>query len=313
MGPVLIEPTHCRIETTYCNVSSATKGGQLLGVPEDAVGNGGIVHDTRHRLIGVGASNEDLNVNHSAGLRLYNRNVNGHLTATSYDLMRHYNRMGMKEILDRISERSAQLGLSENALSLKAGLSRDGIRNWRRRLERGEEAAGATISALAGVAGALGVSETWLLHGIGEPPAQRAVPVAGRVGAGAQVPLFDTTEDGGLFQVAEPPQLRRLAHLQNLGAVEVEGDSMAPMYQPGDVLFYSRATHEGIPEEAIGRPCIIEDSDGNAWVKQVKRGDEPGLFHLISLNPTSETRHNQQIKWASRVRLALPAEMVERL
>lgn len=140
------------------------------------------------------------------------------------------------------------------------------------------------------------------------------IAVAGQVGAGAQIPLEDPYPKGdGIFRVAAPAQLLRHGPPRGIVAVEVAGDSMVPMYQPGDVLFYTRATHKGIPEEDIGRPCIVEDADGNAWVKQVKRGDEPGLFHLISLNPTAETKHNQRIKWATRVRLALPAEMVERV
>lgn len=139
------------------------------------------------------------------------------------------------------------------------------------------------------------------------------IAVAGRVGAGAQVPLIDAYEKGdGLYHVEAPPQLKCTGPHTGYVAVEVEGDSMQPMYQPGDVLFYSRATHEGIASEDIGRPCVVEDAAGQAWVKLVKRGDEPGLFHLISLNPTSETRHNQRIKWASRVRLALPKDMVGR-
>lgn len=139
------------------------------------------------------------------------------------------------------------------------------------------------------------------------------VSVLGRVGAGAKVPLIDTDElTGGMFQVGAPSQLLRRAPASQFAAVEVEGDSMAPQYQPGDVLFYTRATHEGILDEDIGRPCVVECADGNAWLKQVKRGDEPGLFHLISLNPTGDNMHNRQIKWASRVILALPEDMVER-
>ena len=138
------------------------------------------------------------------------------------------------------------------------------------------------------------------------------IAVAGRVGAGARVPLVDAYEKGdGLYHVTAPPQLRKVGQPQGIVAVEVEGDSMAPMYQPGDVLFYSRATHEGIPNEDIGKPCIVEDAEGRAWVKLVRRGNEPGLFHLISLNETAETLYNQPIKWASRVKLALPSEMVE--
>lgn len=169
-----------------------------------------------------------------------------------------------------------------------------------------------TAQALAGVMG-LTLDEVIALGG-GQPYAGRPIAVAGRVGAGASVPLVDAYSKGdGRFLVAAPAQLLRHGGAQGIVAVEVEGDSMAPMYQPGDVLFYCRATHEGIAEEDIGRPCVVEDADGNAWVKQVKRGDEPGLFHLISLNPTAETRHNQQVRWAARVRLALPADLVERL
>jgi len=141
----------------------------------------------------------------------------------------------------------------------------------------------------------------------------RAISVAGRVGAGAQVPLFDHTESGGLFQVAEPPQLRRIARIHPLGAVEVEGDSMAPLYQPGDVLFFSRAVHDGMPNEDLGRICIVEDEAGDAWVKQVTIGTQPGLYHLLSHNPQALNRLDQRIKWAARVIMALPGDMVDRV
>lgn len=85
---------------------------------------------------------------------------------------------------------------------------------------------------------------------------------------------------------------------------------MAPMYQPGHVLFFSRSVHDGILEEDIGRPCVLEDSEGNGWVKLVKRGTEPNLFHLIALNPAAESSWDRSIKWAARVILALPAELV---
>ena len=221
--------------------------------------------------------------------------------------------MALKDILERIAARRSEVGLSEGQVALQAGLSRDGIRNWRRRVDAGEDAAGATVNALAGVARVLGVSETWLIHGIGDGPNREAISVVGRVGAGAKVPLIDTDEaTGGMFRVGAPSQLLRRAPASQFAAVEVEGDSMAPQYQPGDILFYSRATHEGILDEDIGRPCVVECQDGNAWLKQVKRGDEPGLFHLISLNPTGDNMHNRRIRWASRVILALPEDMVER-
>lgn len=106
-----------------------------------------------------------------------------------------------------------------------------------------------------------------------------------------------------------PPQLPA----RGVVAVEVDGDSMAPMYQPGHILFYQRATHEGVLTEDIGKPCVIEDADGRAWVKVLKRGSQAGLWNLVSLNPLSESVWDKAIKWDSRVRLALPAELSERV
>lgn len=202
----------------------------------------------------------------------------------------------------RLRELRDANGLTQEQMAERLGISvslYNGLENGKRRMN---------ADYIEGAAAIFEIPPSELI--VNDP---RPIPIAGRVGAGASVPLFDHTDNGGLFQVAEPPQLLRMHSARPIGAVEVEGDSMTPMYQPGDILFFSRATHEGIPDDDIGRPCIVEDAEGNAWVKQVKRGDEPGLFHLISLNPTSETRHNQRIKWAARVRLALPSEVVERL
>lgn len=202
----------------------------------------------------------------------------------------------------RLKEFRDQAGLTQEQMAERLDISvslYNGLETGKRRMN---------ATYLQGASEIFGVPASELIV---EAPI--VIPIAGRVGAGASVPLYDTTDDGGLFKVAAPPQVRKLGPAGSFAAVEVEGDSMMPMYQPGDILFFRRATHEGIPDEDIGRPCIVEDADGHAWVKQVRTGDEPDLFHLTSLNPTAQTRHNQRIKWATRVMLALPAEMVERL
>lgn len=199
----------------------------------------------------------------------------------------------------RIRELRHAKGLTLEALADMAGISR----SYLNELELGAK----TINAnrLDQVARALGVAATDLiLH------EARSVAVAGRVGAGALVPLVDAYEKGeGLYHVSCPPQLagRRVV------AVEVEGDSMMPMYQPGHVLFFTRNSHEGVLDADVGLPCVIEDEQGNAWVKLLKRGNEPGLWNLISLNPTSESVWGRKVKWAARVALALPADLVSRI
>ncbi|WP_235865278.1 S24 family peptidase [Alloyangia mangrovi] len=142
----------------------------------------------------------------------------------------------------------------------------------------------------------------------GEDPATNTISIAGKVGAGAQVPVFDAYTKGDGPQVECPPGLSP----HGVVAVEVVGDSMEPVYSAGDLLFYTRETHDGVPEEVVGHRCVVEDVAGMGWVKQVKAGDEPGLFHLISLNPGANTMWNVRLKWAARVRLHWPAELAKK-
>lgn len=161
-----------------------------------------------------------------------------------------------------------------------------------------------SMDTLVAIADALGVRVGDLFDDA------RPVAVAGKVGAGAKVPLVDAYEKGdGLYHVACPSDL---PFKKDIVAVEVEGDSMVPVYRDGDVLFYSREV-VGVPNEALGAVCICEDEAGEVWVKHVKPGTEPGKFHLISLNPLSDNMFDVALSWAAPVKLHWPKELVERV
>lgn len=207
-------------------------------------------------------------------------------------------------IAANIARLIAERSTNNRAVADSAGLNPTAVRDIVLR-----KAKNPTFATLVKIAEALGVGIEEVIGGSARTLTRHMIAVAGRVGAGALVPLMDTYEKGdGIFQVVCPPQLNP----HGVVAVQVEGDSMSPMYQPGHILFYSRATHEGILSEDVGLPCVVEDANGMAWVKQVRRGTAPGLFHLISLNPNAESAWDQRIKWASRVLLAMPEGMVER-
>lgn len=209
-----------------------------------------------------------------------------------------------QKIAENLARLIEERGTNNRAVAEAAGLGHTAVRDIITRKVKSP-----TYVTLERLAAVLGVKVADIVSAE-TAPVRHAIAVAGRVGAGARVPLEDPFAKGdGHYHVACPSQLPP----RGVVAVEVEGDSMMPMYQPGDVLFYSRATHEGILAEDIGKPCVVEDAEGHAWVKLVKRGTEPGLFHLISLNPGAETRHDMPIKWASRVRMVLPADLVERM
>jgi transcriptional regulator with XRE-family HTH domain len=82
--------------------------------------------------------------------------------------------MNMQAILDRISRRLEDLGLTESAVAQK-GKSRDVIRNWRRAVELGKEIK-PRYDSLEEVAKALHVTPEWLIGGAGDPPAPAARP-----------------------------------------------------------------------------------------------------------------------------------------
>ncbi|WP_339112802.1 LexA family transcriptional regulator [Thioclava sp. GXIMD2076] len=143
--------------------------------------------------------------------------------------------------------------------------------------------------------------------GFAATPSPATITISGKVGAGAHVDLFDEIENGNeTDEILAPESLSG----ENIAAVRVIGDSMEPVYSEGDVLFFTRQTHEGVPVEAINRKCIVATPDGKAWVKHLKYGSEEGKFHLTSINPTGENRHNTDVLWATPVRLHLPAEFV---
>lgn len=163
------------------------------------------------------------------------------------------------------------------------------------------------VDDAARVAQVFGLTLDQLLSG--EYGKAGTVEIAGSVGAGAKVPVFEVYEKGAGPRVEVPAGFPT----SGIVAVEVQGDSMAPTYAPGEMLFYTRVTPDGVPDDAIGRICVVEDADGMGWVKQLRAGDEPGLFHLVSINPGSETMWNKRVKWAARVRFNLPPEVVRKV
>lgn len=197
----------------------------------------------------------------------------------------------------RLKELRLAHRLTQEQMAEKLGISvalYNGLEKGKRRMN---------ADYIAGAAKIFGVAPAEL---ISHQVALIAVP--GRAGAGAEVHLVDDhAKGGGLYSVECPPQLSP----RGIVAVEVAGDSMEPIYSSGDLLFYSREVI-GVPTEAVGQKCVCEDADGRIWIKQVKNGSEPGLFHLLSLNPTAESKHNVRLHWAARVRLHLPLEFVHK-
>lgn len=73
----------------------------------------------------------------------------------------------MKEILNRIDRRLEALGLNESSAPVKAGLSKDAIRNIRRAVKIGDESKGVSTNTLFALAPILETTVSWLVEGTG--------------------------------------------------------------------------------------------------------------------------------------------------
>ncbi|MBD3785657.1 MAG: helix-turn-helix domain-containing protein [Sphingomonadales bacterium] len=199
-----------------------------------------------------------------------------------------------------------QDGWKMRPLSEAAGLGESAVKDIFRK------ALSPKISTCYAIAQAMGRSLDEIIelgNGNLDNTSRAAISVAGRVGAGAEIELIDAWPKGeGLYHVACPPGLPP----HGIVAVEVAGDSMAPIYEPGSVLFYARQAM-GVPTEALGRICIAADTENRVWLKQVKPGTAPGLFHLISINPAGLNMHDARLSWAAPVKLHLPPDLVRRI
>ncbi len=126
------------------------------------------------------------------------------------------------------------------------------------------------------LADALGVTETWLRFELG--PAVVRIPVVGRVAAGESfLPVDDNPLGAGIQEIefalddADPI------------AIEVRGESMRPVYRPGDYLLCSRRRGEDI-EECVGKDCVVKTNQGEGFVKRLMGSQSPDRFNLISYN-----------------------------
>jgi hypothetical protein len=143
---------------------------------------------------------------------------------------------------------------------------------------------------LPAIAQALDVTTDWLVTGRNLRP-RRLVEalLVGKVGAGSEIIRFD---EGTVLAGVEPPPGMEAANV-----AEISGDSQYPL-QEGWLIFYG-PEHQGVPEDCIGKLCVVQVKDGPTLLKTLKRGSRKALFRLESWN--APPREDVKLEWAARV------------
>ncbi len=200
--------------------------------------------------------------------------------------------MELDDILHRIESRLKAVGLSAHAASLAAKRP-DAIRNLKRAVKNNDRR-GITTETLVALAPVLQTTAAWLLEGAGEPSPGNLVPVVGRIGAGAEIqPEFEQIPPEGLYEIEVPFPIPTDAI-----AFQVEGDSMWPRYDPGDVIIcWRQGTNV---DEVIGWEAAVRTADGKRYLKRIQRGAATGTFDLESHN--AAPIRNVRIEWAAEIK-----------
>jgi hypothetical protein len=211
--------------------------------------------------------------------------------------------MELEDVLTRIESRLKAMDLSAHAASVTAKKP-DAIRNLRRAVKSGDRR-GITTETLAALAPVLGTTAAWLLEGVGDTRPSAKARVVGRIGAGAEIlPEFEQIPADGLFEIEVPFPIP-----EDTIAFEVEGDSMWPRYDAGDVIICARQSEDA--DSVVGREAAVRTRDGRRFLKRVRRGAAPGTFDLESHN--AAPIRGVGIEWVAGILAAIRSDQWRRL
>jgi phage repressor protein C with HTH and peptisase S24 domain len=195
--------------------------------------------------------------------------------------------------IDRLAER---YGLSASGLARKAGLDATSFNKSKRQGPDGRDRWPSTES-VAKILAATGASLDEFMRLIEDETrsGRPKVPLIGMAQAGAGR-LF--TEEGMPtggpgWENIEFPEFSN----ERVFALEVQGDSMRPLYREGDIIIVS-------PSASVrrGDRVVVRTKDGEVMAKELKR-KTPRVIELLSLNPEHPDRvlPLSDVDWMARV------------
>jgi phage repressor protein C with HTH and peptisase S24 domain len=131
------------------------------------------------------------------------------------------------------------------------------------------------------------------------------IPVLGYLGAGAEVaPEYEQVPPEGLYEVSVP-----FALPAEMGAFEVRGDSMRPVYRDGHVIIVYLQQKKPI-EAFYGEEAAVRTAEGRRFIKTITKGPN-GTVNLTSWNaaPIEE----QHLEWIGEIFAVLPPASVRHM
>ena len=133
-----------------------------------------------------------------------------------------------------------------------------------------------------------------------------AVPIMGRVGAGAVIePEHEQVPPEGLGEVRLPFPIA-----EETIAFEVSGNSMLPKYENGDIIVVFREQRHPV-SSFYGEEAVVRLKTGERYLKTIERGKSPAQVNLTSFN--AKPINGVKLEWIGEICLTLPKGQIERM
>ena len=191
-------------------------------------------------------------------------------------------------------------GLSQDELAAAAETSKGYLSD----LERGKRPFNGRIATK--LAGALQIPLADLfsidpIGGGGRPP---GYPLIGKVGAGGSGEYADDYAMGAADDYIEP--LPGMPVDEQIIVLDIDGDSMVPAVFDGDLAFFGPVRAD--VDQLLNKRVMARLADGRKFFKILKKGTEPGLFTLRSLNPATPDIEDVRVEWVLPYRGSRPRD-----
>src|SRR6201993_2770298 len=133
-----------------------------------------------------------------------------------------------------------------------------------------------------------------------------AVPIMGRVGAGASIgPEHEQVPPEGLGEIELPFPIA-----EETVAFEVVGDSMLPKYENGDVIVVYRDQRYPL-SSFYGEEAAVRVRSGERYLKTDERVNAANVVNLTSFNAKPIT--GVKLEWIGEICVTLPRAQIARM